>query len=165
MESVGSKVSTLVGILLIVGAGLTDGGKLGGKVNDGVYDGAPVGMFDASIPDVGKTVGIGDTVGSGETVGKTDVVGCADIVGWTETVGSSVSGGSVSDGESVTIGLELGKMDSMACNGLADGASVSTTAGGHGNTLGKPLGEGCGRGFLPSKLSGTCSRRSIPNIF
>lgn len=129
-ESVGSNVSTLVGTLLIVGGGLTDGGTLGGMVDEGVKDGEPDGIAVASIPEVGKRVG------TGEIVGSCEIVGCAAIVGCPETVGSSVSSGSASVGE------ELGKMDSMACDGAVDGAFVSATAGGHGNTLGKPLGEG-----------------------
>jgi hypothetical protein len=122
LESVGSNVFTFDGLLLIVGAGLTDGGKLGGKVSDGANDGEPVGMSDTSIPVVGKSVGMGDTVGSTKKVGKSDVVGCvgtvgcedivgASVVGGTETLGSAVSGASVSDGEVVRIGLELGKID------------------------------------------------------
>ena len=102
-ESVGSKVSTFVGTLLIVGAGLPDGGKLGGKVVEGVNDGEPDGISVTSIPVLGKRDGTGDTLGLGE-----EIVGCAD------TAGSSVSGGSINDGGNVTMGLELGKIDSMA---------------------------------------------------
>ena len=75
LESVGSAVLTFVGWLLTVGAGLTDGGKLGGKVIDGATDGETDGISDASSPIDGATLGTGDMVGSGDTVGKAVVVG------------------------------------------------------------------------------------------
>lgn len=54
---------------------------------------------------VGCTETVGSIVGSSVSCGSI-------IVG--EIDGSSVSAGSVIDGENVTIGLELGKIDSIA---------------------------------------------------
>jgi len=124
-DTVGSKVSTFVGIELMVGFGLIEGLPLGKNVFVGMEDGALDGISESLMREVGAIVGIGDTAGTGDIDG-------AIVDGFGVVVGSAEFGASEGSSEG---NRGIGGV------GAGDGATSASKAG-HGKTRGKPLGWG-----------------------